>query len=102
VIPNKEVGKKAGVENQHSGEKVFQSCLASMPATFTATRPPQQRGALSSYLYLRGAPEKDKTFLNRGIALFAHVVREQHRNVAVPIETLFEQVVPGGVWAEVA
>jgi len=34
--------------------------------------------------------------------LIARVVREQHRNATVPMETVFGQVVPGGVWAEVA
>ena len=50
----------------------------------------------------RAFKEAEEPMREKLRVLIARVVREQHRNVAVPIETLFEQVVPGGVWAEVA
>ena len=50
----------------------------------------------------RAFKEAEEPLREKLRVLIARVVREQHRNVAVPIETLFEQVVPGGVWAEVA
>ena len=41
-------------------------------------------------------PQREKL---RG--LIARVIREMHRHSTVPIETVFEQSVPGGVWSEV-
>ena len=50
----------------------------------------------------RAFKEAEEPMRDKLRGLIARVVREQHRSPTEPIETLFGQLVPGGVWAEVA
>ena len=50
----------------------------------------------------RAFKEAEEPMREKLRGLIARVVREQHRSPTEPIETLFGQLVPGGVWADVA